>query len=105
MGTLEQGVWTENCLGWELCPAFNDGYLPYHPLFQEHAERTLRGSATASVRLVRTWIVPGTLFTSASRSWGFERMEAIQPPKDWSTSHHGGPRTIVREDVRLETGK
>jgi ferredoxin len=39
----------------------------------------------------------------------YERMEArgqldrlleIQPPKDWSTSRDGGPRKIVREDLR-----
>ena len=25
----------------------------------------------------------------------------ITPPKDWSTSRDGGPRRIVREDLRL----
>ncbi len=27
-------------------------------------------------------------------------MDEIKPPKDWSTSWNGGPREIVREDVR-----
>jgi hypothetical protein len=29
-----------------------------------------------------------------------DRLLEIQPPKDWSTSRDGGPRKIVREDLR-----
>jgi hypothetical protein len=29
-----------------------------------------------------------------------ERLLEFQPPKDWSTSRDGGPRKIVREDLR-----
>jgi hypothetical protein len=25
----------------------------------------------------------------------------VQPPKDWSTSRDGGPRRIIRDDLRL----
>jgi ferredoxin len=28
-----------------------------------------------------------------------DRMMKIQPPQNWSSSHHGGPRRVVREDV------
>jgi hypothetical protein len=34
-----------------------------------------------------------------------DRLDAlleIQAPKDWSTSRDGGPRKIMREDLRLE---
>jgi hypothetical protein len=33
-----------------------------------------------------------------------DRLEAIlelQPPKNWETSRDGGPRKIVREDLKL----
>jgi hypothetical protein len=30
-----------------------------------------------------------------------EQLLQIQAPKDWSTSRDGGPRRIVREDLRL----
>ncbi len=35
---------------------------------------------------------------------GFDKLDLImeiQPPKDWSVSRDGGPRRIVREDLRL----
>ncbi|GAG23675.1 unnamed protein product, partial [marine sediment metagenome] len=28
-----------------------------------------------------------------------DRLEEIIPPRDWSTSHHGGPRKVVRPEV------
>jgi hypothetical protein len=30
-----------------------------------------------------------------------DQLLEIQPPKDWSTSRDGGPRKIVRDDLRL----
>ena len=30
-----------------------------------------------------------------------DRMMNIEPPQDWSKSHDGGPRRVIREDVRL----
>jgi ferredoxin len=30
-----------------------------------------------------------------------DSLMAIQPPQDWSKSHDGGPRTLIREDVKL----
>ena len=30
-----------------------------------------------------------------------DRLTEVEPPKDWSTSRHGGPRKIVREDMVL----
>ncbi len=30
-----------------------------------------------------------------------DRMMELQPPRDWSKSHDGGPRRLIREDVEL----
>jgi len=32
-----------------------------------------------------------------------EELMEVQPPKNWSKSRDGGPRKIVREDLRLVT--
>ncbi len=36
-----------------------------------------------------------------SRLGLFETMTQVRPPKDWSKDYDGGPRKIVREDLRL----
>jgi ferredoxin len=33
-----------------------------------------------------------------------DRLMQVQPPKDWRTSRDGGPRRIVRDDLRLPEG-
>jgi hypothetical protein len=30
-----------------------------------------------------------------------DRLMELQPAKDWSTSRDGGPRRIIRDDLRL----
>ncbi len=30
-----------------------------------------------------------------------DQLMELQPPKDWSTSRDGGPRRIIRDDLRL----
>ena len=34
-----------------------------------------------------------------------DQLAKVQPPKDWSTSYHGGPRSRVREDLRIAQEK
>ena len=31
-----------------------------------------------------------------------ETLEEIEPPKDWSSARHGGPRKMVREDLMID---
>jgi hypothetical protein len=32
-----------------------------------------------------------------------DRLLEITPARDWSTSRHGGPRRLLREDLRIES--
>jgi hypothetical protein len=41
------------------------------------------------------------IYDRLSRIGQLDRLLEVEPPKDWSTSRHGGPRKIVREDMVL----
>ena len=65
--------------------------IPGYPFVEDLAEvltRPVRGLADRVLRL----------FPSLRR---LEWLLEIEPVKDWSTSRDGGPRQIVREDLRL----
>jgi ferredoxin len=34
-----------------------------------------------------------------------DELTEVKPPRDWSTSYHGGPRKLVREDITAEPEK
>ncbi len=41
------------------------------------------------------------IYDRLARLGQLDRMEVLQPPKDWAKDYDGGPRKIVREDLRL----
>jgi ferredoxin len=99
----EQGVWEERCAACGTCIlGLTGGICP----IARCAKQLLNGPCGGSQNGVCE-INPDT-----PCAWQliYERLEAqdrlhllmeIQPPKDWSTSRDGGPRKIVREDLRL----
>jgi len=104
---LEQGVWTENCLGCGDCVLdLTMGICPITRCSKSMLNGPCGGSQDGKCEISKDVDCAWHLIYERLKKMGLvDRMQIIQPPKDWSTSHHGGPRTIVREDVRLETGK
>ena len=98
---LEQGLWKENCLGCGDCVLdLTLGICPITRCSKSMLNGPCGGSQEGKCEVSK----------DVDCAWHPKmgmagRMDTIQPPKDWSTSHHGGPRTIIREDVRLETGE
>jgi len=41
------------------------------------------------------------IYDRLSRLGQLDRLDTIMPPKDWSKDYDGGPRKIVREDLKL----
>ncbi len=41
------------------------------------------------------------IYDRLGRLGQLDRLDAIMPPKDWSKDYDGGPRKIVREDLKL----
>ncbi len=104
---LEQGVWAENCLACGNCILhLTMGICPITRCAKSMLNGPCGGSQNGKCEVRQdvdcAWHL---IYERLSKMGELARMEAIQPPQDWSASHHGGPRTIVREDLRLETGE
>ncbi len=72
------------------------------PVVQAHAQRSLRRLRQGQVRgqpghPLRLGLIYERLKTLGQ----LDRFERPVEPKDWTTSRDGGPRKIVREDLRI----
>jgi len=101
---LEQGVWVERCLGCGDCILhLTGGICPITRCAKGLLNGPCGGSANGKCEVNKNTDCAWHLIYE--RLAGLDRLQdlqAIQPPKDWSTSHHGGPRTLVRGDVRFD---
>jgi len=103
----EQGVWSERCLGCGDCVLhLTMGVCPITRCAKTLLNGPCGGSAEGLCEVGEdipcAWQLIHDRLSSFSR---LNDLDEIQPPKDWSTSHHGGPRTTVREDVRIDRGE
>lgn len=100
---LEQGVWMENCLGCGNCVLdITAGICPIARCSKSMLNGPCGGSQDGKCEIDKDLDCAWHLIYERLQRLGLQaRMDKIQPPKDWSSSHSGGPRKIVREDVRL----
>ncbi|NLC11083.1 MAG: hypothetical protein GX767_02380 [Firmicutes bacterium] len=100
---LEQGVWMENCLACGNCVLdLTGGICPIARCSKSMLNGPCGGSQDGKCEIDKNIDCAWHLIYERLQRLGLQaRMDEIQPPKDWSTSHSGGPRKIVREDVRL----
>lgn len=104
LGILEeQAVWTEKCLGCGDCMlAHFGGICPV----TRCAKRLLNGPCGGSLQ-DQCEVDPERpcawqLIYKRLKSIGqLERLEAVMPPKDWSTAWYGGARKIVRKEHKV----
>jgi ferredoxin len=104
MGVAEErGVWSERCQGCGQCILGKTaGICP----ISRCAKRLLNGPCGGSTKgkceinkdLDCAWQLIIDRLKELDR---FDEYEQIMPIKDWSTERAGGPRKVVREDVRL----
>jgi ferredoxin len=103
---VEQGVWVERCLGCGDCVLhLTMGICPISRCAKSILNGPCGGSAEGKCELGKD--VDCAWHLIHERLKAFDRLsdlDEIQPPKDWSTSHHGGNRTTVREDVKIDRG-
>ncbi|MGA2820707.1 MAG: methylenetetrahydrofolate reductase C-terminal domain-containing protein [Anaerolineales bacterium] len=100
---MEQGVWAERCQACGNCLlALTGGICPIARCSKQLLNGPCGGSVGGRCEINRDVDCAWQLIYDRLKAQGrLELLLDIQPPKDWRTSRDGGPRKIVREDLRL----
>jgi ferredoxin len=100
--TEERGVWTERCQGCGQCIlARTAGICPVSRcakrLFNGPCGGSSKGKCEINAEVDCAWQLIVDRLKALDR---LDEYETLAPIKDWSTERAGGPRKVVREDVR-----
>jgi ferredoxin len=100
---LEQGVWSERCAGCGDCIlGITGGICPIARCSKQLLNGPCGGSVDGHCEVDEDIPCAWQLIYDRLSAMGkLEVLMDIQPPRDWRPSRHGGPRKIVREDLRL----
>ncbi len=98
-----QGVWEERCQGCGACVLDKTGGIcPVSrcakQLFNGPCGGSQNGRCEVDAALPCAWHM---IWERAEALGMTESLMAIEAPKDWATSRDGGPRRMVRDDLRL----
>lgn len=102
-GSLEHGVWAEFCQACGNCVIHHfGGICPISrcskSLFNGPCGGSAKGKCEVSPEIDCAW----QLIYDRMKALGkLDELAKVFPVKDWSTSRDGGPRKVVREDMRL----
>ncbi len=102
---LEQGVWAERCAACGDCLlGLTGGICPIarcsKQLLNGPCGGSSKGKCEVNDQIDCAWQLIYDKLKAQNR---LHLLMEINPPKDWRTSRDGGPRKIVREDLRLPT--
>ncbi len=99
----EQGIWAERCQACGNCILDKTaGICPIARCSKSIFNGPCGGSAGGKCEIAPEVDCAWQLIYDRLKALGrLELMTEIQPVKDWTTSRDGGPRKIVREDLRL----
>ncbi len=98
----ERGIWSERCVGCGNCVLDKfGGVCPITRCSKNLLNGPCGGSANGRCevdpdKLDCAWQL---IYDRLNKIGQLDRLNEVEPPKDWSTSRHGGPRKIVREDM------
>lgn len=100
---VEQGVWDERCQACGNCILDKTaGICPIARCSKSLLNGPCGGSTNGKCEIDPEIDCAWQLIYDRLKALGkLELMAEIQPARDWSTSRDGGPRKIVREDLRL----
>ena len=100
----EQGVWAERCAACGDCIlGLTGGVCPIarcsKSLLNGPCGGSSKGKCEVNDQIDCAWQLIYDRLAGQNR---LDLLMEIRPPKNWQTSRDGGPRKIVREDLRLE---
>jgi len=100
---VEQGVWAERCAACGACIlGLTGGICPIARCSKQLLNGPCGGSAKGKCEVSPEIDCAWQLIYAQLKAQGrLHLLMEITPPKDWRTSRDGGPRRIVREDLRL----
>ena len=104
---LEQGVWAERCAACGNCLlGLTGGICPIARCSKQLLNGPCGGSSDGKCEVNEDIECAWQLIYDKLKAQGrLNLILEITPPKDWRTSRDGGPRKIVREDLRLQMEK
>jgi ferredoxin len=99
----EQGVWEERCQACGNCVLDQTGGIcPIARCSKQLLNGPCGGSQNGQCEIDPEVPCAWQLIWERMEALGLmDRLLAVQSPKDWSTSRDGGPRRIIRDDLRL----
>lgn len=102
---LEQGVWVERCAACGQCLlGLTGGICPIARCAKQLLNGPCGGSSQGKCEINPEIECAWQLIYDRLKAQGrLDLLLEIMPPRDWRTSRDGGPRKIVREDLRLVT--
>ena len=102
---LEQGVWAERCAACGECLlGLTGGICPIARCAKQLLNGPCGGSSHGKCEISPEIDCAWQLIHDKLRAQGrLSLIMEITPPRDWRTSRDGGPRRVVRDDLRLPT--
>jgi len=99
--TVRPGVWLEMCAGCGDCILhLTGGICPVARCSKSIMNGPCGGSRDGKCEINDEVDCGWALIVERMKALGtLDQLQQIIPPRDWSTSRHGGPRRLVREDV------
>lgn len=100
---VQQGVWAERCAACGDCILDQTGGIcPLARCSKQLLNGPCGGVKDGKCEIGHDTDCAWYLIYERLKALGqLEKILDVRPPKDWSTSRDGGPRRIVREDLRL----
>jgi ferredoxin len=99
--TAEAGVWVEMCAGCGDCILhLTGGICPIARCSKSMLNGPCGGSKNGKCELGPDTDCGWALIIDRMRRLGtLHQLNAVMPPRDWSTGHFGGPRRVVHEEL------